>query len=78
MRKAAGVKRLSSFDLSLALSLAAVLGLVLASAGLWLGGGRLGSLVTPGLVLVYLTGGLPAASRALGALWNERVLDMTC
>ncbi|MBB1498120.1 heavy metal translocating P-type ATPase [Paracoccus sp. MC1862] len=70
------MKRLSSFDLSLALSLAAVLGLVLASAGLWLGGGRLGSLVTPGLVLVYLTGGLPAAWRALGALWNERVLDI--
>lgn len=74
--KVAGVKRLSSYDLSLALSLAAVLGLVLASAGLWLGGGRLGSLVTPGLVLVYLTGGLPAAWRALGALWNERVLDI--
>ncbi len=70
------MKRLSSFDLSLALSLAAVLGLALASAGLWLGGGRLGSLVTPGLVLVYLTGGLPAAWRALGALWNERVLDI--
>nr|WP_229583363.1 cation-translocating P-type ATPase [Paracoccus sp. S-4012] len=48
----------------------------MASAGLWLGGGRLGSLVTPGLVLVYLTGGLPAAWRALGALWNERVLDI--
>jgi heavy metal translocating P-type ATPase len=70
------VKRLSSFDLSLALSIAAVLGLVLASAGLWLGGGRLGSLVTPGLILVYLAGGLPAARRALTALWREHVLDI--
>ncbi|MRX51352.1 cadmium-translocating P-type ATPase [Paracoccus sp. S-4012] len=70
------MKRLSSFDLSLALSLAAVLGLALASAGLWLGGGRLGSLVTPGLVLVYLAGGLPAARRALTALWREHVLDI--
>lgn len=70
------MKRLSSFDLSLALSLTAVLGLALASAGLWLGGGRLGSLVTPGLVLVYLAGGLPAARRALTALWREHVLDI--
>nr|WP_229583240.1 heavy metal translocating P-type ATPase [Paracoccus sp. S-4012] len=48
----------------------------MASAGLWLGGGRLGSLVTPGLVLVYLAGGLPAARRALTALWREHVLDI--
>ena len=61
------MKRISSVDLSLALSLAAVLGLVLASAGLWLGSGRLGAPVTPGLVLVYLTGGLPAASRPMRA-----------
>ncbi|MDO5371234.1 heavy metal translocating P-type ATPase, partial [Paracoccus sp. (in: a-proteobacteria)] len=48
----------------------------MASAGLWLGGGRLGSLVTPGLILVYLAGGLPAARRALTALWREHVLDI--
>jgi heavy metal translocating P-type ATPase len=74
--KVAGVKRLSSLDLSLVLSLAAVLGLALASAGLWLAGGRLGFLVTPGLALVYLAGGLPAARRALTALWREHVLDI--
>ena len=60
------MKRISSLDLSLVLSLAAVAGLALAAAGLWLGNGRLGVLVAPGLALVYLAGGIPAAGRAHG------------
>ncbi|MFC0339426.1 heavy metal translocating P-type ATPase [Paracoccus niistensis] len=70
------MKRIPSLDLSLALSLAAVLGLALAASGLWLGNGALGVLVAPGLALVYLAGGVPAAARALRELWREHVLDI--
>ncbi|MCH4540617.1 heavy metal translocating P-type ATPase [Ochrobactrum sp. A-1] len=58
------------------LSLATVLGMVLAIAGRWLFGGELAFLDPPGLALVYLAGGMPAAWRALAALWRERILDI--
>ncbi len=60
----------------MALSLATVLGMVLAIAGRWLFGGELAFLDPPGLALVYLAGGMPAAWRALVALWRERILDI--
>ncbi|MGP2490519.1 heavy metal translocating P-type ATPase [Mesorhizobium sp. PUT5] len=60
----------------MALSLATVLGMVLAIAGRWLFGGELAFLGPPGLALVYLAGGMPAAWRALAALWRERILDI--
>ncbi|WP_035026732.1 heavy metal translocating P-type ATPase [Aquamicrobium defluvii] len=58
------------------LSLATVLGMVLAIVGRWLFGGELAFLDPPGLALVYLAGGMPAAWRALAALWRERILDI--
>lgn len=66
----------SPFDLSLALSLATVLGLTLAAAGRWLPGEAWGALTVPSLVLVYLAGGLPTGWRALSQLWREHVLDI--
>ncbi len=60
----------------MALSLATVLGMVLAIAGRWLFGGELAFLGPPGLALVYLAGGMPAAWRALAALWRAHVLDI--
>ena len=70
------MKHFPSLDFPLLLSLSAVLGLVLASAGLWLGGGQFAFLVLPGLVAVYLAAGLPAAWRASVALWRKHVLDI--
>ncbi|MGB3834919.1 MAG: cation-translocating P-type ATPase [Mesorhizobium sp.] len=58
------------------LSLATVLGMVLAIVGRWLFGGELALLDPLGLALVYVAGGMPAAWRALAALWRERVLDI--
>jgi cation transport ATPase len=58
------------------LSLATVLGMVLAIVGRWLFGGELAFLDRPGLVLVYVAGGMPAAWRALAALWREHILDI--
>ena len=66
----------SSIDLSMALSLATVLGLAMAAAGRWLPGEAWAPLEDPGLVLVYLAGGLPTGWRALSTLWRERVLDI--
>src|SRR5690606_31147006 len=57
-------------------SLLAVLGMALAIAGIWIPVEAVAALKTPGLVLVYLAGGLPATWRALAALWRERVLDI--
>ncbi len=71
------MKSLSRSDLSLALSILAGVGLALAAAGLWLPvPGAADWLVGAGLVIVYLAGGLPAAWRALGELWQRRVLDI--
>ncbi|SIT84217.1 heavy metal translocating P-type ATPase [Pontibaca methylaminivorans] len=71
------MKSFSRSDLSLALSILAGLGLALAAAGLWLPvPGPAGWLAGAGLVIVYLAGGLPAGWRALGELWQRRVLDI--
>jgi len=70
------MKRILPIDLSLALSLATVLGLAMAAAGKWPPGDGLGVLELPGLVIVYLAGGLPTAWRALSALWRRHVLDI--
>ncbi|MCJ1903248.1 cation-translocating P-type ATPase [Paracoccus versutus] len=66
----------SSIDLSMALSLATVLGLAMAAAGRWLPGEAWAPIELPGLVLAYLAGGLPTGWRALSTLWRERVLDI--
>ncbi|SFA60697.1 heavy metal-(Cd/Co/Hg/Pb/Zn)-translocating P-type ATPase [Paracoccus halophilus] len=61
-------------DPSLALSGLAVLGIALAAFGQWVFGQP--PLAVAGLVLVYLTGGLPAAWRAGAELWRDQVLDI--
>ncbi|EXL07878.1 ATPase P [Aquamicrobium defluvii] len=70
------MKQSVSLDFPMTLSLATVLGMVLAIVGRWLFGGELAFLDPPGLALVYLAGGMPAAWRALAALWRERILDI--
>jgi heavy metal translocating P-type ATPase len=50
--------------------------MVLAIVGRWSFGGELAFLNLPGLALVYLAGGMPAAWRALAALWREHILDI--
>jgi heavy metal translocating P-type ATPase len=50
--------------------------MVLAIVGRWLFGGELAFLDPLGLALVYVAGGMPAAWRALVALWRERILDI--
>lgn len=70
------MKRLTQSDLSLALSVIAVLGLAVAAAGLWLLPGNTAWLTGGGLGAVYLAGGLPAGWRALGELWRDRALDI--
>jgi heavy metal translocating P-type ATPase len=69
------MKRLP-FDPQTAMSALAVLGMVLAMAGAWLPVAALDPLTLPGLALVYVAGGVPAAGRALAALWRERILDI--
>jgi len=70
------MKRFIPVDLSLTLSLVTVLGMALAVTGRWLPGGAFDALEPPGLVLVYLAGGLPTGWRALSELWRERVFDI--
>ena len=70
------MKRFPIIDLSLTLSLVSALGMAMAAAGRWLPGEAFGALELPGLVLVYLAGGLPTGWRALVELWRERVLDI--
>ena len=54
-----------------------VLGMLLAVAALWpLQGVVADNLSLAGLCLIYFAGGLPAAWRALEALWKEHVLDI--
>ena len=68
------MKRSPPLDLPLTLTLATVLGIVVAAAGRWLPGA--GAWQLPGLVLVYLAGGLPTGWRALSGLWHRHVLDI--
>ncbi|KRW93584.1 heavy metal translocating P-type ATPase [Paracoccus sp. MKU1] len=70
------MKRFPPVDLSLTLSLITVLGIVMAAAGRWLPSEALDALELPGLVFVYLAGGLPTGWRAFSELWRERVLDI--
>lgn len=70
------MKQSVSLDFPMTLSLATVLGMVLAIVGRWLFGGELAFLDPLGLALVYVAGGMPAAWRALAALWCERILDI--
>jgi heavy metal translocating P-type ATPase len=64
-------------DRSVVLTGLTVLGMMLATLALWPLRGDAAALASlAGLALVYLTGGLPAASRAATALWRERVLDI--
>ena len=66
-----------SVNASLVLTALTVLGMVFALAALWplqAESATRASLV--GLGLVYLAGCLPAASRALEALWKEHILDI--
>ncbi|MDF3016244.1 MAG: Heavy metal translocating P-type ATPase, partial [Thermomicrobiales bacterium] len=59
------------------LTAAAVLGIMLAIAGIWpLGGQAAGVSSVVGTGLVYLAGGLPPTWRALTTLWRERILDI--
>lgn len=70
------MKRFLPIDLSLVLSLATVIGMAMAVAGRWPPSEALGILELPGLVIVYLAGGLPTAWRALSALWRRHMLDI--
>lgn len=63
-------------DVPTLMSFLTALGMVLAVMGTWLWGDRLAALRGPGLMLVYLAGGVPAAWSALTALWREHILDI--
>jgi Cd2+/Zn2+-exporting ATPase len=63
-------------DPAFILSLLTVLGMLLGMAGAWLPVDGLATVTLPALATVYLAGGLPAAWRALSALWNDHVLDI--
>ncbi len=65
-----------SFDLPTLMSLLAALGMILAMSGSWLPVEGLAILRWPGLVLVYLAGGLPATWSAVSALWRDHILDI--
>jgi heavy metal translocating P-type ATPase len=56
-----------------ALTVLTIAGMALATVAAFVNPGPWGPV---GLVLVYLAGGLPAARRALTALWREHVLDI--
>ena len=71
------MQRRFAFDTPVILTGLTVLGMLLAVAALWpLKGVVADRSSLAGLCLVYLAGGLPAAWRALEALWNEHVLDI--
>ncbi len=63
-------------DPAFVLSLLTVLGMLLGMAGSWLPVEGLSTLTIPALATVYLAGGLPAAWRALSALWHDHILDI--
>lgn len=70
------MKRILSIDLTLAFTLVTVLGMVMAVIGRWPPVEGAGVLLLPGLVLVYLAGGVPAGWRALRELWQNHTLDI--
>ena len=71
------VKSLLQIDSSMFMTAATVLGMVLATAGIWPLDGEAADLSSVvGTWLVYLAGGLPATWRALTTLWQERILDV--
>jgi Cd2+/Zn2+-exporting ATPase len=71
------VSKLFNLDRSMIMTGLTVLGMLLATLALWpLQGAASASLSLAGLSLVYLAGGLPAALRAAGTLWDERILDI--
>ena len=64
-------------DRAMTLTGLTVLGMLLAILAWWPLEGEAAALAgAAGLALVYLAGGLPAALRAGGTLWKERVLDI--
>ena len=63
-------------DMPTLMSILTVLGMLLAIAGTWPPVEGMAVLRRPGLALVYLAGGLPAAWNALSALWREHILDI--
>ena len=68
--------RLKQFDPSSTLSLLTMFGMAVAGFGRWPINDAMAALMAPGLILVYLAGGLPAGWRALVALYRERILDI--
>src|SRR5690606_38753662 len=71
------MKRGLNVDASLVLTALVVLGMALAVAALWpLQGASATWASRTGLGIVYLAGGVPAAWRAMGALWREKILDI--
>lgn len=66
-----------TFNPSIALTSATVIGLLIALTGTWLLDGDAGTrTIGFGAALAYLAGGVPTGWRALKALWNEHVLDI--
>lgn len=65
-----------TLDFQTAMSGFTVLGMLLAILGTWPLVEALAVVRWPGLGLVYLAGGLPAAWNAVQALWREHVLDI--
>ncbi len=71
------MKHFLSLDLAMTLTAVTLAGIVLAGIGYWGGAGEASELAFAiGVVLVFAAGGLPAAWRALAALWEEGVLDI--
>ena len=71
------MRKVFDLDRSIILTALTALGMLLATLALWpLQGAAAASFSIVGLSLVYLTGGLPAAWRAIATLWDERVLDI--
>lgn len=64
-------------DLSMILTVVTVAGMLMALAAFWPLEGEVAAYSwLIGLAVVYLAGGLPAAWRALEALWKEHILDI--
>lgn len=71
------MKKLIPTDTPTILTAVTVVGMVLATLGLWPLDGQAASLASlVGLVLVYLAGGVPAGWRAIVTLWDEHILDI--
>src|SRR5690606_8355868 len=64
-------------DLSMILTVVTVAGMLMALAAFWPLEGEVAAYSwLIGLAVVYLAGGLPAAWRALEALWKEHIFDI--